>query len=188
MIHKKPFSCLLTACVLVSLSACGGESVKETLGINRSAPDEFRVVSRPPLSIPPQFDLRPPSATAESPTVVPADKQAQSILTGSEISETKRRSSSSGSQFLKNIGVDEADPSVRETLVKQRIAEQEKQSDSGWFSLLSSRKDKNATLVDAKSEAERIQKNKEANKPITEGETPQVKEKDRGIIGEIFGW
>lgn len=40
-----------------SLSACSG--VKKTLGIEKSAPDEFLVTSRAPLTLPPEYDLRP---------------------------------------------------------------------------------------------------------------------------------
>ena len=42
----------------LALSACDGGSVANTLGMNIEAPDEFTVVSRPPLSLPPEFNLR----------------------------------------------------------------------------------------------------------------------------------
>jgi|CXWL01.1.fsa_nt_gi hypothetical protein len=224
-------SVLFTTCSLLSLTACGGGTVKDTLGIGRKAPDEFRVVSRPPLSVPPQFNLRPPSANAESPTVVPADKQAQSIITGTAVKTktskntkddentfdlkdgdadtavtpvdsatlpsvaTKKgdkksasEKSSNESGFLKKIGADKADPTVRDTLVQQKIEAQEKQEEGSWWSNITATKDKKETLVNAKKEAERIQKNKAENKPVTEGETPEVKDKDRGVLGNIFGW
>ena len=140
-------SILLATCSLLALTACGGGTVKETLGIGHKAPDEFRVVARPPLSMPPQFNLRPPSANAASPTVIPADKQAKSIITGSKItiddegvstvdtavttvdssplpsatSEKKNKKLSTESEFMKNIGVDKADPKVRDELIQQKL-------------------------------------------------------------------
>ena len=39
--------------------SCSG-NVQDSLGLRRSAPNEFRVVSNPPLSLPPEFSLRPP--------------------------------------------------------------------------------------------------------------------------------
>ena len=45
------------ACVAV-LSACGGNA-KEKLGLKRSAPNEFMVTPRAPLSLPPEYDLLP---------------------------------------------------------------------------------------------------------------------------------
>lgn len=219
------FYCLLA---LSSLTACGGSSVKETLGIGYKAPDEFRVVSRPPLSVPPQFNLRPPATGAYSPTVASADKQARSIVTGKDYADdnnfelsdstnvdtavtpveledlpsptgekkgkkeiaknTKISSDDSKSGFFQNIGVNKADPKVREELVQQKIAAEEKKEEESWWGIFSSPTEKKETLVDAKKEAERIKDNKAAGKSITEGETPEVKDKDRGLIGKIFGW
>lgn len=41
------------------LSACS--SIKKTMGIEKTAPDEFLVTSRAPLTLPPEYDLRPVS-------------------------------------------------------------------------------------------------------------------------------
>ena len=42
--------------------------------------------------------------------------------------------------------------------------------------------------MDAKGEAERIKKDEAAGKPVTEGETPEIKDKDRGWFREWLGW
>jgi hypothetical protein len=206
----------LTACSLLTLTACGGASgIRETLGIDNRAPDEFRVVSRPPLSVPPQFNLRPPSADARSPIIVPADKQARSIITGTpaqsesdigydnsvdtavvpvesasiDKNNAKNKVSTSNSSFLSKIGADKADPKVRGELVEQKLQAQEKKEEGSWWSNLnSSSTEKKDTLVNAEQESKRIKDNKAANKPVTEGQTPEVKDKDRGLLGNIFGW
>ena len=54
---KKVFFCLALVLLSGSLSACSG--VKKKLGLENSAPDEFLVTSRAPLSLPPEYDLRP---------------------------------------------------------------------------------------------------------------------------------
>ena len=43
--------------VLLALAACSGNDVSDTLGLQKSAPDEFVVVSRPPLVVPPPVSL-----------------------------------------------------------------------------------------------------------------------------------
>lgn len=56
------------------LSACS--NMKKSLGIESSAPDEFMVTTRAPLTLPPDFDLRPVSSgNAVSPAIAsqPAD-------------------------------------------------------------------------------------------------------------------
>lgn len=68
---------------LLALGACSGNSVKDTLGLTRSAPDEFRVVPRPALTVPPQFSLRPPAGVGDdTASAMPASKQAESIVLG----------------------------------------------------------------------------------------------------------
>lgn len=177
---------ILMVSSLFALCACGSDSVKDTLGITRKAPDEFKVVARPPLSVPPQFNLLPPSNSAESPTMLPADKKAQSLLLGKPI-ENNDKATSSESQFLKNIKADKADPKVRDTLVQQKNDAQEKKEESSWWNGFSGTEKKEG-LVDAKAEAERLKTNKAAGKAVTEGETPETKDKDRGVLRDWLGW
>lgn len=50
------------------LSACS--DMKKSLGIENSAPNEFMVTTRAPLTLPPDFDLRPVnSVNANSPAI-----------------------------------------------------------------------------------------------------------------------
>lgn len=48
---------LLSSICLMLLSAC--ELTRSDLGLEKESPDEMLVVSRAPLSIPPEFGLRP---------------------------------------------------------------------------------------------------------------------------------
>jgi hypothetical protein len=183
---KHRFMCL--ACML--LSACSGGTVKQTLGLDRSAPDEFRVVSRPPLSVPPEFNLRPPSATDSGPASPPASLQAQSLVTGKNINSdtiSEAAKTTGEAAFLKNAGADKADASVREKLVEERISRQQQVEEAPWWDIMAKKPEKADPMVNAQGEKERIEKNKEANKPITEGDTPEVKGRDRGVLGRIFG-
>ncbi len=43
---------------LLSLSACSN-TTKEKLGLSKKAPNEFMVAPRAPLSLPPEYNLRP---------------------------------------------------------------------------------------------------------------------------------
>ena len=43
-----------------------------------------------------------------------------------------------------------------------------------------------SSLVDPKKEADRIKTDKAENKPVTEGETPVIKPKDKGWFGDLF--
>ncbi len=72
----------IPALMLCALAACSGGDVKESLGLNKEGPDEFVVVSRPPLALPPDFDLQPPRPGAEPPHVKTTEQQAHDALIG----------------------------------------------------------------------------------------------------------
>lgn len=50
----------------VFLSGCG-DSIKKQIGLGKRSPDEFRVVTRAPLSLPPDYNLVPPRPGAVRP-------------------------------------------------------------------------------------------------------------------------
>lgn len=197
---------------LALLAACSSGSVKDTLGLNRAAPDEFRVVSRPPLSVPPEFNLRPPAAPGEVMNPQAADKQAESLLLGTPrengnvftlqpgnadtavvpvvaapVGKSPRETPES--TFLERAGADAANPSIRQALEQDRAtAMQPVEEEESWWETLSVLPPKKDPMVDAKKEAERIRQNKDEDKPITEGETPEVKGRDTGVLGRILGY
>jgi len=195
-------SCLLLA------TACTGTTVREMVGVDSRAPDEFRVVSRPPLSVPPQFNLRPP-AIGDGSTPYATDKKAEALITGnasqapqsgqtftlkSGNSETAiepvmqspvsgMAGSSAESQFLLNAGANRADPTVRQTLVEEKYVRQEEKQEEGWWEIWP---DDEETTVNPGKESERIQKNQDEGKPINEGEVPVIDPKDKGVLGRIL--
>lgn len=64
-------------------------------GSRRSGPDEFGVVSRAPLSQPPDYSLRPPRAGAARPNVeTPRDDAQKQLLSGSQPPKAKVSSAS----------------------------------------------------------------------------------------------
>jgi hypothetical protein len=73
---------ILPILALAVLAACSGNDVTQTLGLNKEAPDEFVVVSRPPLVVPPEFDLMPPRPGEESPHAQSTESQARKLLLG----------------------------------------------------------------------------------------------------------
>jgi hypothetical protein len=182
---------------LTTLAGCGSGTVRDTLGLDRPSPDEFRVVSRPPLSVPPQFDLRPPSLETSSPTGIRSDAKAQSLIRGGaagtavvpvESKSLEKTSSKGESQFLKNIGAYSADPSVRDQLQQQQAVKEQKEEEAGWWDVLSTGTERKEPVVKAEGEAERLKKNKQAGKPVTEGETPETGTRDTGVLGRILGY
>jgi DUF3035 family protein len=67
-------------CLAGSLPIAGCGDFKKTIGLEPTLPDEFAVESRAPLTIPPDFDLRPPSPGAPRPQEKAANQQAKQVI------------------------------------------------------------------------------------------------------------
>ncbi len=52
--------------LVLSLALAGCSGLQETFGMGKNPPDEFRVMSQQPLSVPPEFELRPPGSGNEA--------------------------------------------------------------------------------------------------------------------------
>jgi hypothetical protein len=186
------------------LTACETGGVRETLGLTRDAPDEFTVVSRPPLSLPPEFNLRPPRP-GEAPRGIAADEQARGLLTGTKpklnddaatleaptvetaVLPVVRSDAVSGgaASLLKRAGADKADEDIRSKLSVDAVTPVDTSNAATLMDSIVGA-EKNEPVVDAKKEAERIRANKDEKKPITEGEVPEEKSKARSLIDRIF--
>lgn len=164
-------------CALL-LSACGG--VKKELGLTRSAPDEFAVVKRAPLEMPPEFSLRPPQPGAPRPQEQGAEEQARAIVFGEAVTaQEKADPASAESLLLQQTGADQADPNIRTIVDRETAALEPRQKPVaerllGWTR--SKQEEGPATVVDAAAEAQRLKQNAEEGKSVTEGETPSVEQ------------
>ncbi len=80
---------------LILLSGCGGDTAK-ILGFEKEAPDEFQVVSRAPLSLPPDYGLRPPEPGAARPQEQTPRGEAEGVLFGEEAPQATAQAGGGG--------------------------------------------------------------------------------------------
>jgi Protein of unknown function (DUF3035) len=76
-----------------ALLMAGCTDFKRSIGLEPTMPDEFAVESRAPLTIPPDFDLRPPSPGAPRPQEKSADQQAKDVMAEAGPGEPGRQAS-----------------------------------------------------------------------------------------------
>jgi|ERR1700720_4349972 hypothetical protein len=76
--RRGPF--LLVVASLCSTSLLAGCGFRQLIGLDRTGPDEFAVESRAPLTIPPDFELRPPQPGASRPQEVSAAERARKAI------------------------------------------------------------------------------------------------------------
>ncbi|MDD3029213.1 MAG: DUF3035 domain-containing protein [Alphaproteobacteria bacterium] len=165
------------------LSSCG--ELREDLGLGRNPPDEFAVVDRPPLSVPPDFGLRPPRPGAPRPQAVSTAQQAQTALLGEPTAASSSAEISSGEKALLDAsGAAKATPDIR-ALVDREAAEKVVASPhlierlTNW----SDDDDEGAVVVDAAAESARLKKAKEADEPLNKGATPIIERQKSGWLG-----
>ena len=66
----------------VTLAGCG--SLSDTLGFGKSAPDEFNVVKRAPLVLPPEYNLRPLNSSDRRPAQPTGADLARIVTLGTQ--------------------------------------------------------------------------------------------------------
>lgn len=170
---KRHKAILLLSCLL--LAGCG--SAKEQLGLNRKSPDEFAVVKRAPLAMPPDYSLRPPRPGAPRPQEQATEDEARGVVFGGARPEQKTSAGIGESVLLQKTGGAQADPAIREKVDREtaQMAPAAKPVAKRLFGI-GKNEPPPASVVDPKAEAERLKKNAETGKPVTEGKTPTVEE------------
>jgi len=120
--------CLLS--VAGALGACTEQ--RSVYGEEKKAPDEFAVYSRAPLSLPPDFGLRPPKPGASRPQQVAPRNEAKQALLGDQAAPTAGQASAPQSApgefspgmlaLIRESGADKADPNIRALVNSETVA------------------------------------------------------------------
>jgi hypothetical protein len=190
---------LMLATALLPFVLTGCESGKELLGLTKRSPDEFQVVSRAPLSMPPDYNLRPPAPGAPRPQEGTAREQAERVVFGvggqqlspdqiPSIGEGEQASAQSAgeSALLQSAGMSGVDPNIRKT-VDLETADDEAGSRTFVDSLIFWRQpEPYGTVVDPNAEQKRLQANQALGQPIATGETPTIVRKRKGLLEGLF--
>jgi hypothetical protein len=74
----------LVAVVAAAATASGCGTIQRAVGAVKTSPDEFRVVTQAPLTLPPDYSLRPPRPGDPRPSELEPDAEARAALFGDE--------------------------------------------------------------------------------------------------------
>ncbi|MEQ9528209.1 MAG: DUF3035 domain-containing protein [Parvibaculaceae bacterium] len=175
----------------MSLAGCGGDSLQDTLGYGKSAPDEFAIVTKAPLVIPPDYSLRPPQPGAPRPQEMEIQPSlgAQRALIGENALAEGGDGNSQGEQvLLEQTGATEADPRIRQVVNAETrsLVERDRTFVDSVIFWKEPGPAPDEKLVNPAEESQRIQQNEAEGKPVTEGETPTVEQKKEGLLEGIF--
>jgi hypothetical protein len=194
------YGVLLLASAVV-LSGCSESRFGSILSFEKSVPDEFAVVKRAPLSLPPDFGLRPPRPGASRPQDVSARSAARNSLIGNsaagktrqarKASKTARLGDRSAGEaaLLDRTGALDVDPSIRQLINREASGAVDIEDEDFIDKLLFWRDEKtakvqndDALIIDATKEARRLRENEVLGKPVTAGKTPTIQRKKSGLF------
>lgn len=181
----------MLAALSLTLAGCGGDSLRDTLGYGKSAPDEFAIVTKAPLVIPPDYSLRPPQPGAPRPQEMEIQPSlgAQRALIGDDALAEAAGGNTQGEQvLLEQTGAAQADPRIRQVVNAETrsLVERDKTFVDSVIFWKEPGPAPDERLVNPSEESQRIQQNEAEGKPVTEGETPTVKQKKEGLLEGIF--
>jgi hypothetical protein len=181
---KVGFAALAAMLAAATLSGC--TDARRALGYDKAPPDEFAVVSRAPLSQPPDFSLRPPAPGAPRPQEGTAADQARGALTPGKTVPNTTDHSAGEKVLLAKSGADKAPADIRRKVNEETTAMVE--ADNSFVDKLLFWTDKTppGDVVDAAAESKRIKDNAAAGKPASSGNDVKIEQKDKGLLPKIF--
>jgi hypothetical protein len=151
----------------------GCTDFRRALGMEKAIPDEFAVVSRAPLAIPPDYSLRPPQpGAAPSQEVTSQDRAKEAIFRagGQQVSlppAAGQRTPGEGA-FLAAAGAPKADPAIRQHVADDTALTPENQQgfvDKLLFWRKSGPPDTDQ-VIDPTKEADRIKQAQATGTPV----------------------
>jgi Protein of unknown function (DUF3035) len=195
----KPATFLVFSATLCSL-ALGGCSAFENLGGGKKiSPDEFKIVSHSPLTMPPNAELRPPRPGEPRPQeVTPAD-QAKEALSPALAGRTQQRVTGAGGggaaaapgrtgseqALVAKAGGGNIDPNIRSRVNQdtKTINDSDKSFIDGLIFWQES--PPSGVVLDPSKEQQRLRDAQASGQPAS-GNTPTITRRKRGLLEGVF--
>lgn len=177
----------LAGLAALPLAGCG-DSTARTFGFTRDAPDEFRVQTRAPLSIPPEFTLRAPAPGAPRPQEAGQRDQAEAaLLGGAALAGGPARSAPSGGEGALLAAAGPAAPAdIRDRVARE--GDRLNAVDRTVADRLMFWRDapQPGVAVDPAREAQRLRDNAALGRETRQGDTAIIQPRRRGLFEGIF--
>lgn len=176
------------ALTAVLLAGCSSSSdLSRTFGITRDAPDEYTVTTQVPLSMPPDFAVRPPQPGAPRPQQVSEQQQAEQVLAPqTALANAPEAQASAGQQALVQSAGPTPPANIRAEVNGEASAAAQ-QNDSFVDKLMFwSTAPAPGIVVDPQKEQQRIRENAALGRSQDSGDTPIIQPKKKGWLEGLF--
>ena len=121
--RRKLYAISMTALLGMSLTGCSTAS--KALGLTKSAPNEFNILTKAPLVVPPEYNLRPPRLGESNPEDNYSQKAAREALIGDVDAAEPTRGEV---VLMTKAGVGRADQEIRVKIDGQNSVERKSDS------------------------------------------------------------
>ncbi len=188
MIHPRSPRPAHLAVVLLCAAApllAGCSDLSRTFGFARTSPDEFAVTTQPPLTMPPDYAIRPPEVGAPRPQAMPASQAAeQALIPQSALAGPATGGSSPGQSAL----VQSATTAAGTATAGPQIGRPTNTEDQSFARqlLFGGPTSGAGSLVNAPAEAKRLRENAALGQSPATGETPVIAPESRGWLQRLF--
>ncbi len=168
------------------VTACSGDELTRTFGLTRDAPDEFQVTTRAPLSMPPDFTLRPPRPGATPPAGAdPAAAGGGRPGRPTPSSTPAARANTAGQQALVAAAGRPAPADIRAQVDSEAALDTPSRSFTDRLMFWQPAPPA-GTAVDPAREAQRLRQNAALGQTADAGDTPIIQRKRPGLLGTLF--
>jgi hypothetical protein len=170
----------------LALAGCNGGDLSRTIGLSRDAPDEFTVTTRAPLSMPPDFSLRPPRPGASRPQELSERQQAEAALSPTTALAGRPTGTSPGQLALLGAAGPPAPRDIRNEVDADAQLDQPGRSFSDRLMFWKPAPPA-GTAVDPAAETKRLQQNAALGAAENAGDTPIIQRRRPGsILDSLF--
>ena len=173
------------------LAACG-ENPMRTFGLTRDAPDEFQVTTRAPLSMPPEYGLRPPQPGARRPQEPTPREAAEAALAPQAALQPGRGRTAEpapgtrGESALLAAAGPAAPADIRRRVTSEQTALNAVDTSFADKLIFWRPAPEPGTVVDPTREAQRIRENSALGQQATTGDTPIIQRRRPGLLEGIL--
>lgn len=168
------------------LGGCG--ETRKALGWEKSTPDEFKVISRAPLSLPPDYALRPPQPGAVRPQEQSIPQRAIAAVTGTPVAAERTNADASVGEnaLLAKVGANGVNPNIRE-MIDHESSILANADQTLMDRLMFWRKTEDLSpVVDPERETQRMRENAALGRPMNEGDTPTIRRRKKAPLESLF--
>lgn len=191
-------ACLLLGVLFATTLLGGCDTAREAFGLDKQMPDEFTIVTKAPLVLPPDFTLRPPQPGAARPQEMTSRERAQTALGGARRegagqtnpwlrnNDPNAANRSAGENALLNqAGAGFADPDIRRRINEETTALIERDKSFVDNLVFWKKPDQPGTIIDAGRESQRLRE-ATASGSGPQGEVPVIQRRKKGWLEGVF--